>query len=260
MSNFIWGGGAGGAGSQGPTGPQGPTGARGTTGVQGTTGVTGPQGATGPTGPQGATGVQGPTGSIGATGSIGSTGPTGPQGPTGPTGPQGATGPTGPQGATGPIGPGTWFQVGITGVTGAYIATGPVQWNNPILNIGNISQPTTKGTGSAWIIANAAMTVQVNYQIVATGAMATASTWLVSQRINATGTSLYAGGSGIPQSVSYLQSWPSGASNLLQCDNSYFVSLPSGSSIETYIQPLVFGGTGVQLSPTGTQFNMHQIG
>lgn len=199
------------------------------------------------------------TGSQGATGQRGATGA---QGVAGTTGSQGATGSQGVTGLQGPTGVGliAYLQAGITGFTGSYIATGPVQWNNPQLVAGNISQPTTKATGSAWITANIAMVVEVSYQIVATGPLPTAISWLVSQRLNSTGASGYGGGTGIPQSVAYLQSQPSQiSSQVLQCDNTYLLAMPSGSSIETYIQPLIPGTTGVQLSATGSQFNVRQI-
>lgn len=100
-------------GPTGTTGPTGPTGAASTVaGPTGPTGAQGIQGVTGPTGPTGAIGATGPsvTGPTGPTGPTGAsiTGPTGPSvtGPTGPTGPTGAASTVaGPTGATGPTGP-----------------------------------------------------------------------------------------------------------------------------------------------------------
>src|ERR1700722_8003977 len=185
-----------------------------------------------------------------------------------------------------------YFQSGITGYTGSFtIGTGPVWWNNANINAGTISQNTNAGTGSSAIVAGANMVCQVSYSIQATGVVGPKQlNWMVSQRLqtgaaNGGWTGVLAG-TGIPQSVAMLQSvgysgaWASfnstgspsgtviqgGATGGIpqipqpQVDLSYLVSIPSGYSIQTYIQPLGPNATGIQLSATGTNFSMFRIG
>lgn len=182
----------------GPTGPTGATGLTGATGPTGSTGATGLTGPTGPTGSTGATGATGPTGSTGATGAVGPTGPTGSTGATGSTGPTGPTGAAstvaGPTGPTGPAGSGTGDVLGPVSATDNAL----VRWDgtsgklvqNSIMTLGDDGQlvnaayltlqtspsvtPTAAGSiswnsgdGTADIILNADVTLQVGQENVA---------------------------------------------------------------------------------------------
>lgn len=242
-------------------------------------GPTGPMGATGPTGPVGPTGAVGPPGSsVGITGPVGPQGPTGPLGggATGPTGPQGnigATGPTGPmgatgvQGATGPTGPQgpsakvtSYFQGGVTGATGAAVLSTSkfVWWNLPALQSGNISQPTTAGSGAASILINSAGLYQVNYNIVSyiggPPALLTAN-----QVINGTGAPTGSSASAIPQSYSTNLSAQVGSGFIGSLSANYIAYLQSGCNITTWLTIPVGAGVTLQASG-GTNFTITQIG
>jgi collagen type VII alpha len=184
------------------------------------------------------------------------------------------------------------FQSGITGFTGSYnIGTGPVWWNNPqISGTYNIWQPTANGTGSSQILLYNAGTYKVDYQITTTGLLGPEQMgWLVQQNVVngtagfATG---YLSGSPITQSVAYLQkagysgAWARGGTGTSSgtgiatggiafpiapsISNSYIVSVPSGSSLQTYIIPVspqfaLNNPTGIYLAATGTFLGIQQV-
>jgi hypothetical protein len=158
----------------------------------------------------------------------------------------------------------SYFQAGITGFTGSYCVTGPVRWNDPMNIAGTISQATNAATGSAWITANEAMTVKVSYNIVATGPLEQSganSSWLIMQRINATGA--ISQGTAIRQSTSYITNLSSNdlvSTNYanLSASKEYIVSLGAGATIQTWIQPIGIA-TGLFLAATGTSFTMRRI-
>ena len=256
-------------GIQGVTGPQGPQGIQGPTGpISGVTGPTGPAGPQGPTGPagggpqgaQGSPGVTGPTGPIGATGIQGIQGPTGVQGVTGPTGPVGPQGSQGPQGSTGPTGPAgspnvvDYFQAGVTGYTALSntpsASTFLIKLNKPIYQSGNISQPTSAGTGAGWINISYPGLYEVNYKFTPTH-FASSDYVQFYQTINATGAITQ--GTIIPQSI-----YQAGVQESVS--NSYLVQLGSGVNIESWYHGAEGTNTNFILSATGTNFSIKRIG
>jgi hypothetical protein len=281
-------------GSPGVTGNTGPQGSQGPTGPQGPTGTIGPTGNTGPQGSQGPTGPEGPQGSPGVTGN---TGPQGSQGATGPAGAQGASavnifnggvslgmfpsinligslvGTTGPSVAENTININSisdYLSVGITGIgfTGSLqLASGcMVKWNTETTNIGLALGHTTVGTAAGIITVNKSAYYEVNRGINFTG-LPSGVVIQIQDFIGATGgNGRFGFGSGTPiaKSVSYLDAWTTNASALQLGDSSnksYVVYIPSGTSIETYINYIRGGGgSAVMMSPTGTTFDIRVIG
>lgn len=273
MSGFIPGGtvpgGGGGTAAQGPTGPQG---AQGSPGV---TGNTGPQGSQGPTGQRGATGNTGPQGS---------------QGPTGPQGNQGSPGgnirnngaslgifPTfnlvgSLNGATGPGNVvninsiNDFLSVGITGqgataASAVQLASGSmIQWNTEKTKLGTIGH-TNIGTAAGILTINKSAYYQVNSRICFTG-LPSGVVIQSQDYIGATGgNGRFGFGSGTPisQSLGYIT--PGAVQVVDVLKNSYVAFIPSGTSIETYVNYISGGGgSAVYLSPTGTFFDITNIG
>lgn len=179
------------------------------------------------------------------------------------------TGPVGPTGPGGTSFVSNYFQAGVTGTTGCSVgvvdspspASGTsflVKWNAQQIQLGGVSTPTGQGTGSAWVNITAAGLYEVFYSLTPTGGCASGLSFVVQQRMNATGA--ITGGTGIPASVSFLVMAPSGIQGPNpSCQNKYIVQLAAGSNVETWVTPLV-GPTGFNLSQTGTNLSIKQIG
>jgi hypothetical protein len=291
-------------GAQGSPGVTGPTGPRGATGATGVQGPQGSPGATGAAGLQGATGPQGPTGTIGSQGLQGSpgvTGATGPQGPTG-AGVEGPTGPQGPAGAgastfwvindsletlgqfntinlkgslNATVGPGAntvtinsldefaiYGRTGSPARSGGYASGAMVQWNWEMIGAtGNLIGHTNIGTAAGWITLSKEGWYEIDYSLNFTGPVQAAGGLMVSCYVGATGgNGRFGFGSGqvIPQSVA-IGVVPSG-----WISQSFLAFIPSGSSIETYVQryptSLKSGISGLAISPTGTKFSIRKRG
>lgn len=172
-----------------------------------------------------------------------------------------------------------YFSAGVQGSTAlayAHVASGLggaqgqlVQWNNPILQIGDIYQATAVGTGAGWIYFNRAGIYEIDYCIVATGITIgyTAGTnvqFYVHQELNSPN---YVGqGSAVVQSFAVCNTIVPSLGGLpdpyMSPTVSYIMGVPSGASLETWIIPSLGGPanpTGVQISPTGTHITIKQI-
>ena len=165
-----------------------------------------------------------------------------------------------------------FLQVGITGVG----ATAPsavqlassamIQWNTEKTKIGALGH-TTIGTAAGFLTVNKSAYYQVNRNINFTG-LPSGVVIQAQEFLGATGGNGRLGfGSGTPidVSMSYLTvASPSGIGSIEMCDSidkSYVVYIPSGTSIETYVNYIrAGGGSAVYLSPTGTYFDIRSIG
>jgi hypothetical protein len=289
-------------GPQGATGPTGPQGPQGIQGIDGVTGPTGPAGATGPTGPQGQQGIQGVTGVTGPTGPVGSQGPTGPTGPagvagaTGPTGPQGAAGAGASTfwiindggstlgqfntinlagglnaimgSAAGIVTINSLDEFAIYGTTGSnYIASNcasgaMINWNYELITAtGTAFSHTTIGTAAGWITMQRGGWYEVDYSLNFTGPATAGGAVMVTCFVGATGGNGrfgFGSGTAIPQSVDIGIGISGGLSQ------SFMAYIPSGASIETWIQRypshLTSGISGIAVSPTGTKFSIRKRG
>ena len=168
-----------------------------------------------------------------------------------------------------------YFQAGIGGATGnnyAHVASGLggaqgqlVQWNQPMIQIGDIYQATAVGTGAGWIYFNAAGTYEINYTIVATGLqLANGGSFnpaYVHQELNSP--NFIGQGTAIAASFSILNAFTPNAGYLPNpmAQKDYIMTVPSGVSLETWIVPNnnTPNPTGVQISPTGTLITIKQI-
>lgn len=222
--------------------------------------------ATGAVGPAGATGAQGSQASPGVNifnnGATLGTFPTfNFQG--------GINGTTGPNNTVNVNSIPDFAQVGITGlgVSGSnVVASGTtVKWNTEIARLGTIGH-TNVGTAAGIITINKSAYYQINSKMNFTG-LPSGVVVQAQQFISATGAAFGAGGgTPIAQSVAYLQPGlgASGAVSAGQpnsLDASYIVYIPSGTSIETYVTYLnAGGGSAVYLAPTGTFFDIRNIG
>jgi hypothetical protein len=224
--------------------------------------------------------------------------PTGTIGPTGSVGPPGAQGTFGInvwdegvsigtfgtinfQGglvvATGPLGVinvnnmGDFAQVGVTGLgaSGALqLASGAmVQWNveNTKMSKGALGH-TTIGTAAGWVTIRNSAFYNINSNINFTG-LPSGVVVNVQQYLGATGA--FGSGTPIAQSVSYLQNFAGASAGMIinSVNKNYSVYIPSGTSITTWVQYLQVsiagkagGGSPVFLSPTGTYFEIREIG
>lgn len=178
------------------------------------------------------------------------------------------TGPAGPTGSAGTSFVSNYFQAGVTGVTGCALAGGQavpfqamIQWNQPLLQAGTVTQPTGQGTGSAWIqVANAGL-YEVSYQFGFTG-VTPACPVTAYQQINATGANAGGapnGGSGIAASMQYQQIGI--ATGVGSVSGRYIVQLQAGAVVTSWVSvPTALTPTSHVLNPTGTLFSMKQIG
>lgn len=177
-----------------------------------------------------------------------------------------ATGPVGPTGPAGTAAISNYWQGGVTGATALALAvatpnTATVQWTNPLLTGGSVSQATSIGTGAAAISVTNAGLYKVDYQVGFTGA---ANTFLASvyQTINATGLANGAnggplGGSAIAASLQMVQcAVPTGTTSV---SASYLVKLAAGNLLNTWVSVPTGGGGALSLNPTGTLFTVAQV-
>lgn len=176
------------------------------------------------------------------------------------------TGPMGPTGTAGTAFVSNYVQLGVTGTTGTFgdIApkvNAPITWNTRWLTAGTLSQPTSLGTGSAFITAADAGLYDIRYSVGFTGSTLFANTVVVSATINATGISAggaIIGGTQIPQSVSVQSSIANVATGLPPLQKSFYVQLGAGSVLAIWVTNLP-GGGAVVLNPTGTNLSIARI-
>jgi hypothetical protein len=162
-----------------------------------------------------------------------------------------------------------YLQVGITGIgfTGSLqLASGAmVQWNTENTKLGSLGH-TTVGTAAGHLTVNKSAYYQINRTINFTG-LPSGVVVQAQEFCGATGgNGRFGFGSGTPitQSVSYYQDYSSNANAIglaASAVKSYIAYLPSGTSIETYVNYIRGGGgSAVMLSPTGTSFDIRNIG
>jgi hypothetical protein len=238
----------------------------------------------------------GPSGNFLSTDSVGNLSwQSGLFGPTGPTGPQGLAGVNGAStiwlqnnqatlapfstlslkgSLVGTTGPGNAVTINslndfaILGLTGSiaqnssYASGAMIQWNREIITpTGGALGHTTIGTAAGWLTVQKEGWYEVDYSIGFTGV--SPQNVIAQCFIGATGGNQrfgFGSGSPIAQSLSYGIGGSSGSFFLSQ---SFLVSIPSGSSIETYVSPLNIlpvGISGICFSPTGTKFSIRTKG
>ena len=163
---------------------------------------------------------------------------------------------------------GHFYQGQSTGAmnpTGIY-NTFAVQWMGPNIQIGNVLGATNIGTGSAYLtfnggtVGSAFAYYEVKTQINFTGVPSGLGAIVMQQFLGATGALSTA--TTISQSV--VMSDISTGVPYGGLTNNYFVVIPSGTNISTWVYYIyttgTVGSTGPRISPTGTNFSVKMVG
>ena len=150
------------------------------------------------------------------------------------------------------------------GVTGAnLIGTGAasglmIKWNNVISPVRGTIGVTTVGTAAGYLTVQNSAWYEIRSKIQFTG-LPSGTVIQTQQFLGATGS--FGSGTPVAQSVVFSPVFGASPINYSTVNQDYLAYIPSGTNISTFCNYISGGGgSGIAISPTGTFFNLRNVG